>query len=347
MAKLSRLRMTPARTSMCGRSPARTHVKCVSEFPGSPIHRCEQTGRPNGDRGYGACAIFSVGQRTCGIRLSIFYKNCPECTAVQPTQATACNCGYCFEPKKLNDPHLAAEYALQQEKLYQDYLAARVAQAQAAAKTASIDAAADPENTLKAAQALRAHQTFLAAEAELTAQVARTKRLLDTPHAKLEKTAVERKPESPPVNVGAPVVVPTIATPTTVSPPPVSAKPGVPFKALQSAKAKNLLPRRAPKKIVTRTEATKAIAPKPTQANVEPPAVVAAPTPAVETPRVASAAPLKECPNCSAKVPIATVRCRCGFDVSTPGIGVPALALDARTRAILADTHPVAIIKRG
>ena len=73
--------------------------------------------------------------------MDAFEKTCPHCATTSTTDVARCVCGYLFEPHAPNDPQLAVELAAGEEKLYEQYLAARAAQAaraaEAAAQTAS------------------------------------------------------------------------------------------------------------------------------------------------------------------------------------------------------------------
>lgn len=98
--------------------------------------------------------------------MSIFQKDCPECAAPNSVNATTCRCGYHFDPQAASDDE-SAEYAQQQDKLYRDYLAARIAQAEAELIVAREFAKADPENTYKASGALLAEQALNTLQAEM------------------------------------------------------------------------------------------------------------------------------------------------------------------------------------
>src|SRR5205814_144213 len=101
-----------------------------------------------------------------GLSVSIFKKDCPECAAPNPVDAVRCNCGYCFDPEALA-PSDAGAYAEEQDRLYLDYLEARIAQAEAEAIVARQQANADRDNTLKAATALQAEQALNSLQAEM------------------------------------------------------------------------------------------------------------------------------------------------------------------------------------
>jgi Uncharacterised protein family UPF0547 len=117
--------------------------------------------------------VLSPGAAPEDRALSIFSKTCPECAAVNPAGATNCACGYSFDVDGTNGSRNTLELVAQEERLYLDYLAARVKQAAEAAKIAHKLANADPENHTKAADALRADQLLMTARGELSEQEAR------------------------------------------------------------------------------------------------------------------------------------------------------------------------------
>jgi len=88
--------------------------------------------------------------------------------------AVRCDCGYCFDPDALggND---ATEYAEEQDRLYLDYLAARVVQAEAEMIVAREQANADSSNTYKSAAALVAEQALSTVQAEMSQLSARVR----------------------------------------------------------------------------------------------------------------------------------------------------------------------------
>ncbi len=94
--------------------------------------------------------------------MTIFDKVCLRCTASNSVTAARCACGYAFEPENSADPH--------EEKLYEEYLAARAVQASEAARAAVENATRRPANHLKAAEAAKAKRTAATAKAELAAQ---------------------------------------------------------------------------------------------------------------------------------------------------------------------------------
>jgi hypothetical protein len=95
--------------------------------------------------------------------MSIYQKICPECAAANPLDAISCHCGCGFDPAG-ND---STDYAEQQDRLYRDYLAARITQAETELAVARERANADPGNTHNASSALLAEQALHALQAEL------------------------------------------------------------------------------------------------------------------------------------------------------------------------------------
>lgn len=105
--------------------------------------------------------------------MSIFDKDCPECAATLATDAACCACGYVFEPFRSEDLLLALERAIQEEKLFEKYLAGRVKQAAEVARVAATIAAMEPENERRAVEAARANRAAKVAQIEVIVQQAR------------------------------------------------------------------------------------------------------------------------------------------------------------------------------
>ncbi len=101
---------------------------------------------------------------------SIFLKDCPECAAANPVDAIRCACGYRFDTKGADTTVDGLELIAQEERLYRDYLAARVKQAAKELEHARAVAKASPGDKVKAAEMLLAEQRYNAARAELEAQ---------------------------------------------------------------------------------------------------------------------------------------------------------------------------------
>jgi hypothetical protein len=284
--------------------------------------------------------------------VSIFEKDCPQCASPNPVQAGRCHCGYCFDPELLHQTD-AVEHLAQEERLYRDYLAARLVQAEAGLTVARGEASADPENQVKAAQALLAEQALNAARAELRALTARVSR--ETPRPRPAAPAPKAPPApfrkgqiAKPVSAGSPAPV---SRPTSAPKPAVGTsagntaratqEPGPVFRAAQAVKAETVMqlkkvePKRAAPKPPPPTSASHARAhaapPKPPVAAPRP---VAAKKEAKTGSKVTK--PRKECPHCTALVPPEATRCRCGFNLPTVTVEMPPVALDAETLAVLA-----------
>lgn len=105
--------------------------------------------------------------------MSKFDKTCPQCGAANAAGAVQCACGYLFNPLYLEDPRLALELAVREEKLIEEYLSARAEQAAEAAKAASQRADVDRENARKAVEAAVTQLDEEVAKAELAEQHAR------------------------------------------------------------------------------------------------------------------------------------------------------------------------------
>lgn len=271
--------------------------------------------------------------------MSIFTKDCPQCTAANPTNAVRCACGHCFDPEAVTDKKAAVEVAIHEERLYHDYLAARVVQAEAEYEVARADATADPGDTYKAAQALAAEQALNTARAELRAQAQKTSQLKKltariapapraaVPRAK-SKHAVPARAPSKPIAIAKPVkATPTVPTPKVakaapaiVTPPPASKPAPAVARALPTAKPSRAFRARQAKQaeaiILKAAAVPSAMAPRPQ--------AIAPPPPAT-----------KECPNCTSKVPANVPQCRCGFGFNAASMEMAALPLDAAALAIL------------
>lgn len=77
--------------------------------------------------------------------MSIFDKDCPLCGSELPVSADGCACGFSFEPNSLEETAQELELAAQDEKLYANYLSARVAQTKEAIESVKIVLEREPE----------------------------------------------------------------------------------------------------------------------------------------------------------------------------------------------------------
>lgn len=270
--------------------------------------------------------------------MSIFEKDCPQCASPNPVRAVRCRCGYCFDPERLHQTDAVA----QEERLYRDYLAARLVQAEAVLTVARSEFSADPENQVKAAQALLAEQALNAARAELRSLLANTARRTSPAAsvvAPVAKTPPPRQPKTAKVVVveartarprSAPKPVSRTPQPTLPS---ATERPGPVFRAVQAVKADRVMqtkkaePKRAP---------AKKAAPPASVAHTQPQGVPPTPPIARPTPLAPAKAAKKECPHCTALLPVEATRCRCGFNLPTVTVDMPPVALDAETLALLA-----------
>ena len=105
--------------------------------------------------------------------MSNFDKGCPQCGASNSAAAVRCSCGHLFNPLFLEDPHLALELAIREERLIEEYLTARAEQAEETAKQAAQTAAMYPENEHMALEAVHAARNGRKAKAEFAQQRAR------------------------------------------------------------------------------------------------------------------------------------------------------------------------------
>lgn len=158
--------------------------------------------------------------------MSLFHKDCPQCAARNSVDAIHCSCGYCFEVLARGGEETAAE----EEKLYREYLAARVVQATKTLDAARAGAVADPQNRIKVAEMLRAQQNFAAARAELATLTSATRAAPSAPPRPVatQSTARSLTRSIPPVPPARP------ANPAARTP---AAKPTSAFQSAQTTKA--------------------------------------------------------------------------------------------------------------
>lgn len=90
--------------------------------------------------------------------MGIYDKTCPQCMASSTATTMRCTCGYLFDSAGGDERFLTLERIAREEKLFEEYLQARLAQAQEAARVAAHAAELDPENQRKALEALRTKQ---------------------------------------------------------------------------------------------------------------------------------------------------------------------------------------------
>jgi hypothetical protein len=289
--------------------------------------------------------------------LSIFTKDCPQCTTSNPLAAAYCRCGYCFEPDKVNGSAQALELEAQEEKLYLDYLKARISQTEESVRAARAVAAANPDSHAKAAEALLAEQALINARAELADQTARvriaTRRweslrtvtrvpvtLRNKPATHAAKPVHHRKTSKPAPTLMIKDEAPPRPTPViaaTSSPVPQTVQPNDAFRAAHAARAEQVMKQLPP---VVR-DINPPPVPAPIVALPEKPLSAVVPSPAAPVLLVHSTPPVllktnpahKDCPNCYAHVTTSLVRCRCGYEFSN-GPQLPSLTLNAAEREL-------------
>lgn len=69
--------------------------------------------------------------------MAIYHKDCPQCAATVATYIARCACGFPFDKTENIDSSRESEAAAEEERLYEEYLAARARQASAAAAAES------------------------------------------------------------------------------------------------------------------------------------------------------------------------------------------------------------------
>ncbi len=256
--------------------------------------------------------------------MSIFSKECPQCAATRPADASRCGCGYVFDPYLLDDPQRTLGLAAEDEKLYEEYLAARAAQAIEAARVATKLAAIDPENERKAIDAARAQRGAQAANAELAVQRARAAQAAEAAKTK----AAEQSAKSWRTKLVAQAA---------------KAAKGV---ARQQVRLAVKIIRAAPRAVGTakaarirKAEAAPLVSGRHLTPRSKPSATfrAAQAATAAKALRAALARETVECPWCTATVAASAVRCRCGYSFATAVRAMPPLALSAGERAALAE----------
>ncbi len=260
--------------------------------------------------------------------MSIFSKECPQCAATRPADASRCGCGYVFDPYLLDDAQRTLGLAAEEEKLYEEYLAARAAQAVEAARVAAKLTAIDPENEPTVIDDAGAQRGAQAANAELAAQRARAAQAAEA--AKIEAAEQGAKSWRTKLAAQATKAVKGVAPTATrqqvrLAVKPIRAAPG----AVGTAKAAR----------IRKAEAAPPVTGRHLTPSNKPGATFKAAQAAkvVKALRVTLARETVECPWCTATVAASAVRCRCGYSFATGVRAMPPLALSAGERAALAE----------
>ena len=124
---------------------------------------------------------------------SIYQKPCPACGTVVSVDAKNCNCGYSFDASGKNEPP-SDEQALQEEELFEAYLAARVGQVVETVEFARAELLADMSNRRKADKLLRTVQEALALRDERDAQAAKIAQIRASLSSKPDAPALSAQP---------------------------------------------------------------------------------------------------------------------------------------------------------
>ena len=282
--------------------------------------------------------------------LSIFQKVCPSCATHIAVDAANCACGHEFESGSGTS---AEELALRDEELYENYLAARAGQAAEAARAAADWLAEEPDNSDRANAAQLAQEVASSLEADLNEQRAKInamRRILGprltsmppaVPAATTSPKPVAAAKPSKPATSKAIAPVPPVATKLkasmtsaapkpapnitpAVSAPPASAAPTLPSMSSshKAAAALDAIKRAKAQEAVPATLAPTVTATPPDSFRAEQ-AARASRAIAEQAKPVNS----KDCPNCTAAVPLATTRCRCGFTFVSGTNDLPTLTL--------------------
>jgi hypothetical protein len=257
---------------------------------------------------------------------SIFRKECPQCAAPNDVTAVRCRCGYCFDPDALTAED-AAEYHDEQQRLYRDYLEARLVQAEASAIAARDEADAEPANAFKKAQALLAEQEVGNVRAELAQYPVLPPKPKRQPTTSVAPQAAAKRPVTPVLSAQVRATVARMAVTKKSAPAPAKSElviarapadntPTEAFRELQAAKAA-LAVSAQPQSRFKRAEVNK-------------PAATTTSTPSAKP----KAMPAKqECPVCTASVPMNAGACGCGYVFDRAAADMPAIGLSASSPA--------------
>lgn len=124
---------------------------------------------------------------------SIYQKPCPACGKVVSVDAKNCHCGYSFDSVNMNELP-PEEQALQEEELFEAYLAARIEQVVETVESARAELAADMSNQRKADNLLRTVQEALALRDERDTQAAKIAQLRASLAPKTDAPSLSEQP---------------------------------------------------------------------------------------------------------------------------------------------------------
>jgi hypothetical protein len=281
----------------------------------------------------------------CPSRMSIFTKNCPVCGASQPREAERCGCGHRFDTSASGGEAQDLKSIYHEERLYRDYLAARVDEAaKATDKQALASARAELEAQEQRVRAVKkrlklvrsntpAQKPEAPAPAKPVPPPAPKSAL---PPAPPPRPPVKTRPASPSASVK-----PKSSAPT---PQPPSARGAAPVQSNAGQRAA-VRPRGKPRVPMQPARAATKPAPTPKVRHAAAPAAAALPTARTPSPvapnkpapsrqpGAAGKAAVQECPNCMAKVAAGVARCGCGFEMASHVNEMPSLPMSPEDRA--------------
>ncbi|KPK68040.1 MAG: hypothetical protein AMJ84_11855 [Acidithiobacillales bacterium SM23_46] len=189
-------------------------------------------------------------QRGEGSFVSIFERVCPQCATTNSVSSVRCGCGYCFDSNQTT----SLDQTAQEEQLYLDYLAARIAQAAETLDFARAAAARDPELHALAAEVIAAEQALRTARAEHAVQVARVR-------SARQQVMTARSVARPAPVLARTVIAPPAAEPVVAAPAPrpvvVASAPEPVIVASTVTKKVKPLPRQTAATLAARAKALK------------------------------------------------------------------------------------------
>ncbi len=151
--------------------------------------------------------------------MSIFTKDCPQCAETNAAYAVRCRCGFAFSTDAADpEAQTEADIALEEEKLYQEYLAARAKQANSTANDTVRLVAAQPADQAKLKDAEDAKAVAERAQTELEVHTTPVvESTTERKHTKVESPAPPAvtqtaNVESAPPTAKAPAPTPPVQT---------------------------------------------------------------------------------------------------------------------------------------
>ena len=243
---------------------------------------------------------------------NVFQKFCPQCASTLARSVDYCECGYSFAGAD-GEPNVLAQ-AVAEEKLYEDYLNARVSQTAQVAIAAQVAHKAHPRDASYAVAAQNALEAAEAARAELATQTAKLADLM----RQLEHDT--RNASADAAELSAPSQRRTPPAPTQPAPrilkPTLSVNAHAVTSAAQALQ-EELASLRAGNRAGTPARPMKAETPQVSAkgARTTPARTVPVVAPAIATAKTAGAEAhkTKDCPQCTATLASTREHCVCGY----------------------------------